>query len=101
MISSLRSYLPTALFALLIFYFGCQAMTGDRGVLTGPAREEALADRTQTLKRLRAERMDLETRVHLLSDANLSRDLLDERARVLLGYADPGDYVIRTGRRTD
>ncbi len=101
MISNLRPYLPTTLFALLIFYFGCQAMTGERGILTGPARDEALADRNQTLKRLHAERTDLETRVHLLSDADLSRDLLDERSRIVLGYADPGDYVIRTGRHTD
>ena len=101
MIASLRPYIPTALFALLIFYFACQAMTGDRGVLTGPRREEALASRTQELKRLRAERADLETRVRLLGDGDLSKDLLDERARVVLGFADPGDYVIRTSRRSD
>jgi len=28
----------------------------------------------------------------------LSADLLEERARSLLGYADPKDYVIRTPR---
>ena len=39
--------------------------------------------------------------MHLLGDASLSRDLLDERAREILGFADPRDYVIRTARRTD
>ena len=34
--------------------------------------------------------------MRLLSDRSLSKDLLEERARVLLGFADPHDYVIRT-----
>ena len=101
MLTGLRPYIPTALFALLIFYFGCQAMTGDRGVLTGPARDEALASRTQELARLRAERARLESEVRLLGDGDLSRDLLDERARLVLGFADPADYVIRLPHRAD
>ena len=36
-----------------------------------------------------------EIEVRDLSDDHLSRDLLEERARLLLGYADPRDYVIR------
>ena len=95
MVANFRPYLPTAFFALLIFYFGYHALTGDRGLLHGALREETLASRSQELKDLRAEREDLETRVRLLSDDNLSRDLLEERARVVLGFVDPKDYVIR------
>ena len=94
----LRPYIPSALFALLIFYFGCQALTGDRGLLTRPRRNAALAARTRELRALQAEEADLDTRVRLLSDRSLSRDLLDERARELLGFADPRDYVIRIAR---
>ena len=101
MLHSLRPYLPTALFALLIFYFGYQALTGDRGLLTRPQRNAELAARTQTLKQLEAQQGELETRVRLLSDHSLSRDLLDERAREILGFADPRDYVIRLPQRTD
>ncbi len=97
----LRPYIPTALFALLIFYFACQALTGDRGLLTRPQRNAALAARTLELKRLQAQAVELDTRVHLLSDRSLSRDLLDERAHEILGFADPRDYVIRTPRRSD
>ena len=63
----------------------------------GERREETLTSRTEELKRLTAERVALETQVRLLSDRSLSRDLLEERARILLGFADPRDYVIRTG----
>jgi cell division protein FtsB len=97
----LRPYIPTALFALLIFYFGCQALTGDRGLLTRPQRNAALAERERELKRLQAEEVDLSSRVRLLSDSSLSRDLLEERAREVLGFADPRDYVIRTSRSSD
>jgi cell division protein FtsB len=53
------------------------------------------------LKRLQAQDAELQARVRLLSNASLSKDLLDERARAELGFADPRDYVIRTPRRQD
>jgi cell division protein FtsB len=93
--NSVRPYIPTATFALLIVYFSVHALTGDRGMLTGAVREKVLTERTAKLERLRAERRELEGRVRLLRTSNLSRDLLEERARMLLGYADPRDYVIR------
>jgi cell division protein FtsB len=101
MFANLKPYLPTAVFALGIFYFGYQAFTGDRGMLTAPRREVALAARQQDLKRLEAERADLETQVRLLSDEGLSRDLLDERAREVLGFTDPNDFIIRRPHAAD
>jgi cell division protein FtsB len=92
----LRSCIPIAVLAALIFYFGFQALTGDRGILTWTNRNETLAARTAELKRLQAERADLEVRARLLRDNSLSKDLLEERARSLLGLSDPRDYVIRT-----
>ena len=101
MFHRLRPYIPTALFALLIFYFACQALTGERGLLTRPQRNAELAQRTRELKALQAQEAELDTRVRLLSDQSLSRDLLEERAREVLGFADPRDYVIRSPRRAD
>jgi cell division protein FtsB len=93
-----RPYLPTALLALLIFYFGVNALTGERGLLQGASREATLAEQTHKLRDLRAEREQLETEVRLLSDNSLSRDLLEEEARRMLGFAGPSDYVIRNQR---
>ena len=95
MLARLSTYIPTAILAGLIFYFGFNALTGDRGILTTRQREATLAEDEAELKALRAERADLELRTRLLSDNDLSRDLLEERAHVLLGFADPRDYVIR------
>ena len=96
MFERLRPFLPSALIAVLIAYFGFHALTGDRGLLTSGQRDETLAQRTTELQQVRAERLDLEARARLLRDSSLSADLLEERARSLLGFADPGDYVIRT-----
>jgi len=95
-LSRLTTYLPTAVLAVLIFYFAFNALTGDRGLLRQRQREATLVEAEAELKQLRAERSDLEIRAQLLRDDHLSLDLLEERAHVLLGFADPRDYVIRT-----
>ncbi|CAN7346764.1 septum formation initiator family protein [Phenylobacterium sp. LjRoot219] len=95
MLARLRPYLPTAALAFLIFYFAFHAFTGDQGLLTSGQRSATLTTKTRELAGLRAQRQDLEVRAKLLRDKSLSADLLEERARSLLGFADPRDYVIR------
>ncbi|MBU1377984.1 MAG: septum formation initiator family protein [Alphaproteobacteria bacterium] len=95
MLARLRPYLSTAALALLIFYFGVHAFTGEGGLLRSNQRDEALTSKTRDLAKLTVQRHDLEVRAQLLRDTSLSADLLEERARSLLGFADPRDYVIR------
>lgn len=45
MFARLRPYLPAAVLASLIFYFGFQALTGDRGLLSLSQRNALLAER--------------------------------------------------------
>ena len=96
MLDRLRSFVPTLILALLICYFGFQAMIGTRGLLLVRARNETLQGKVAELDKLKAQRQDLESRARLLRSDHLSADLLDERARYVLGVADPRDYVIRT-----
>ena len=95
MLLILRTYVPTAILAVLIFYFGFHALTGPRGILLQHRRQEILAEKKDELRRLRQERATLEARAHFLRDESLSADILEERAHDLLGFADPRDYVIR------
>jgi cell division protein FtsB len=97
MFTRIQAYLPTAILAFLVFYFGMHALTGERGVLAQSEREATLASKTAELNRIRAIRKDMEARAYLLSDEHISADLLEERARSLLGYTDPRDYVVRVG----
>jgi cell division protein FtsB len=94
--SRVTPYLPVAVLAFLIFYFGFQALTGDRGLLSLSQRNEMLAEKRAQLAQIQAQRKDLEARARLMRDGAISRDLVEERARYLLGFSDPRDYVIRT-----
>ncbi|CAN1500468.1 COG2919 Septum formation initiator [Caulobacteraceae bacterium] len=96
MFQRLQPLLPTVALFGLIVYFVFHGLTGERGLLRGSQRQALLAERTSELQVLRSRRLDLEARARLLRDGSLSADLLEERARSLLGFADPKDYVIRT-----
>lgn len=91
----MKPYFPSAMLLLLIAYLGVQALTGERGLLSGGERDAMLLRREAQLAGILEQRRDLEIRVRYLRTDSLSRDLLEERARAVLGFADPRDYVIR------
>ncbi|MGH7022965.1 MAG: FtsB family cell division protein [Caulobacteraceae bacterium] len=95
MLLRLQTYLPTAVLAVLIFYFAFHALTGERGLLLARERRETLLAKQAELAQLQAQRRELEITARLLRDNSLSADLLEERAHVMLGFVDPRDYVIR------
>ena len=90
----MKPYFPSAMLLLLIAYLGVQALTGERGLLSGGERDAMLVRREAQLANLMEQRRDLEIRARYLRTDSLSRDLLEERARAVLGFADPRDYVI-------
>jgi cell division protein FtsB len=76
-------------------YFTFIAVQGDFGMF---ARVEILADAralTAERDRLRVELAAMENLTHRLSDEYLDLDLLDERARDILGYMRPDEVAIR------
>jgi len=91
----MKPYSLSAFLMLLVVYLGVQALTGQRGLLSGAARDELLKQRQGQLAELREARTDLEVRARYMRTESLSRDLLEERARAVLGFADPRDYVVR------
>ena len=90
----MKPYLPSLFLFLLVSYLGIQALTGERGLLSGASRDQRLAQRQIQLQNLLEERRDLEVRVRYLRTNSLSRDLLEERARAVIGFADPRDYLV-------
>lgn len=100
MFARLKVYLPTVFLGVLIFYFSFHALTGERGLLSHQRRQETLQLRQHQLAELQKERRELEARARLLNTHSLSADLLEERARTLLGFVGPGDYVIRLPEQT-
>jgi cell division protein FtsB len=94
-LAAIRPFLPTALLAALICYFAVHGFIGEGGLLQSEVRDATLIAKREELAKVTAQRHELEMRARLLRDESLSADLLEERARSLLGFAGPRDYVIR------
>ncbi len=80
--------------ALFIGYFGVNAFTGAHGLRAQADLDKQLATMNAEIDRLRAERAVWQRRVSLLRSNQIDPDMLDERARALLGYVDPRDVTM-------
>jgi len=93
----IRSFLAAlslyVLAAAFIGYFGVNAYTGNHGIRAKQTLDQRIADLTQELDGTRAERERWEHRVSLLRSDRIDPDMLDERARQLLDFADPRDVT--------
>jgi len=95
--SRLKSFLTgVALYtvaAALVGYFGVNAYTGKYGLNARQELDQEIISLTAELARLKRERAEGEQRVSLLRSESVDPDLLDERARFQLDYANPHDLV--------
>jgi cell division protein FtsB len=90
-LTALALYLFAALF---IGYFAVNAFTGNHGLRAQQNLEQQLGTMQGELTRLKAERILWQRRVALLRSDRLDPDMLDERARALIGYVDPRDLTL-------
>ena len=79
--------------ALVIGYFGVNAYTGKYGLNARQELDSEIVALTSELARLKRERAEGEQRVSLLRSDRVDPDMLDERARYQLDYANPRDLV--------
>jgi cell division protein FtsB len=80
--------------ALFIGYFAANAFTGNHGLRAQQDLEQQLTAMKGDLTQLKAERAVWERRVSLLRADRIDPDMLDERARALIGYVDPRDLTL-------
>jgi cell division protein FtsB len=81
--------------ALVIGYFGVNAYSGNHGLRAKHDLDQQIAQLSGELATLKAERASWDRRVSLLKPESIDPDMLDERARSLLNYADPRDLTLR------
>jgi cell division protein FtsB len=86
-----------AMAAAIVGYFGVNAYTGKYGLNARQELDQEIIALTSELVRLKQERAEGERRVSLLRSDRVDPDMLDERARYQLDYANPRDLV-RTDR---
>ena len=79
--------------AAMIGYFGINAYTGRYGLNARQELDQEIIALTAELARLKKEHAESEQRVLLLRSDRVDPDMLDERARYQLDYANPRDLV--------
>jgi cell division protein FtsB len=90
-LTALGLYLGAVLF---IGYFGINAYTGDHGFKAKQDLDAQISELSGELAELKQARTQWERRLTLLRAHSLDPDMLDERARTLLGYSHPHDVVM-------
>jgi cell division protein FtsB len=95
-----RILIPLVLYsfsAALAAYFMHHAHTGARGLEAKQQYEIQVAELAAELEHVKTERLEWDRRIGLLRSDQIDRDILEERARVMLGRVHRNDLVIMTG----
>ncbi len=81
--------------SLMLLYFVFHSIYGSRGILAYFKLQGEL-ERTYTkLDNLRSERLEIENRAKLLRPESLDLDMLDEKARNMLGFAAANEKLFK------
>lgn len=92
---SLSALIFFALMVMLAVYFAFAAVQGPSGILRRVQLDAETAALIGERDGLQAEVDRMRNLTHRLSDDYLDLDLLDERARNVLGHARPDEIIIR------
>ena len=77
-----------------VVYFAYHAVNGDRGLMAWLELKDRVAAAEAAAETIGFQRRKIENWVRLLHPESLDPDLVEERARITLNYAYPGDVVI-------
>lgn len=94
-----RSGTASAVFAVIVIslmaYLTFAAIQGEYGLIRLVQIEAEEAEAREELERLEARRATIANKTRRLSHGHLDLDLLDERARIVLGLGHPDEIMIR------
>ena len=79
----------------MLLYFVFHSIYGTRGIIAYFKLQAELENVHTKLSTLRAERLEIENRAKLLRPGSLDRDMLDEKARNVLGVVAPNEQVFK------
>jgi len=82
----------------LTIYFSYHLIAGPRGYLELKQLETQVSMETQKLEDLTKEREAVEKKVVMMRPGSIDRDLLEERARYILGYTSKEEYILLQNR---
>lgn len=82
----------------LCFYFSYHLLQGERSYFRYLSLNKQISTMKQENEKLKSERAILETRVSMLRSNSIDKDLLEERARIVLGFRNEGEKDILVGK---
>lgn len=77
----------------MVAYFSYHMLSGGRGIIAYFKLSNEITQLYTELETIRAERINLEHKANLLKSKSLDIDLLEERAKEVLGYAKPQETL--------
>lgn len=89
----LRRGIGSFISVFVLFYIGFHAVNGDHGLLALFRESRKLETLKAELAEVTAEHAEMDRKVKLLSSNSLDLDMLDERARLVLGFAGKSEAV--------
>ncbi len=82
----------------LCFYFSYHLLQGERSYFRLLSLEQNILDMKMKNDKLKTDHAALETRVSMLRSGSIDKDLLEERARIVLGFRNQGEKDIMVGK---
>lgn len=80
----------------LCVYFLYHAFQGNRSFMRYIRLESSIVHMSQQYMEVRADRETLEAKVKAMRPGSISRDLLEERVRTVLGYRHPDEIELNS-----
>ena len=90
----LKSNFLAMIGVLLCVYFSYHAISGERSLIRLLSLQQAIKDNAAEKNNVIFERQILEAKVVAMRPGSIEKDLLEERAREVLGYKRPGEVII-------
>ncbi len=82
----------------LTIYFSYHLIAGPRGYFELKDLEYNISLEADNLQVLEQERIAIEKKVVMMRPGSIDRDLLEERARYILGYTSKEEYILLQNR---
>lgn len=80
----------------LCFYFSYHAVQGERSFIRLLSLDRAIMVLEKDQQAIASDRIVLEEKVHAMRPGSISKDLLEERVREVLGYRHPDEIELKS-----
>lgn len=97
----LRAGLIPFLGFCVLAYFSYHTVQGQHGLISQAKLSEVVSRLDLEVSAVRSKRIELSNKIALLSLQNVDRDMLDERARRILGLSHRDDIIIYRSQKTE